>query len=437
MIVDCVFPSSSDVYSLKKPSNKISIHVNGAVSEAALCAYAYTPTTVPLPSRDDAAKMRTPEQKNHDWHLPVESSRKAWAKAGNFPQYVVLVKEEMVNSSKKKVTNFKNATIYLWRPGIVAIKGVPADWDFQVIGALTGDKKEDVYLTDETVTIRVDNPYTGDSFTVSLDGHYVGNDNYIVPKTFAEFYEKNPNYVRRWASKWLKKPEDSDEVRDWEQELLLYLHYLPETSKSRKPSDRHPKGCTDVIQCFDPYRQYGASERRFRNYLNICLHNRSLTMVGRQSKNPVYRRDNVIFGGDADTSDDVFLMDDEYIHKHSQVLSRRSEEECAHMERRMLVKHFMMYVLDEQPELYDTVLAISESGTLREAMEVLKVDEATFTRNRKRIIQLKDAFMDGGPVQKQRKPYKKRIKLQGALLPVGVSNENHASAVGDQERDDQ
>jgi len=54
-------------------------------------------------------------------------------------------------------------------------------------------------------------PYTGDPFTISADGHYIGQDGYAVPKDFAEFYEQQPNYVRRWASKWLHMAEEDDE----------------------------------------------------------------------------------------------------------------------------------------------------------------------------------------------------------------------------------
>lgn len=423
MIHDCVlvFPSRTDVYSLKKPQNNIKILIHGAVVEVALICFAYTPVLVPQLVRDQhmfPGKMASAKQHNHSYHLPVMSAQKAWV-ALEVPEFVVLVREEEVAGKSGKVTNviYKSATVYQWKPKVTVVHGHPDDWDFTIVGALTGTKDGDIYLVDETVTIRVDDkPYTGDPFAISVDGHYVGNDGYKVPKNFAEFYETQPLYVRRWSSKWLKKPEDTDEVRDWEQDLLLYLHYLPENSKARLPTDRHPQGCKDVIQCFDPYRQYGASERRFRNYLNICLHNRSLTIVGRQQKNPVYRRDNIIFGGADGADEDVFMADDEYIHSHSKDLEKKAEEQSGNVEKRLMVKHFMLYVLDHQPELYDTLLAISETGTLREAMETLEVDEATFTRDRKRIAQLKDAFMDGGPIQKQRKPYKKRLKIEGALL---------------------
>jgi hypothetical protein len=54
--------------------------------------------------------------------------------------------------------------------------------------------------------------------------------------------------------------------------------------------------------------------------------------------------------------------------------------------------------------LYGTVLAITETGTLRDAQELLQVDEGTLSRNRRRIAQLKNALLDAGPISKQCSP---------------------------------
>src|SRR5271155_4601850 len=67
-----------------------------------------------------------------------------------------------------------------------------------------------------------------------------------------------------------------------------------------------------------------------------------------------------------------------------------------------LVKRFMEYVLEHQPELYDTLLAIAETKTLLEAQEVLGIGDCVFTRDRKWLLQLKQAFEDGGPIRKHK-----------------------------------
>jgi hypothetical protein len=264
-----------------------------------------------------------------------------------------------------------------------------------------------------------------DDFSVTPDGHYRGTDGYIVPKDFAEFYTREPRYVRRWAAKWIHQSESSDVVRDLEQELLLYLHNLPETSKLRQPNERYTEGRSDVIQCFDPVRQYGASERRFRSYLKLCLQNKALTIRDRQNKNPIFRRDNQPYAG-IQSEDNVMTVDDNYIHNHSEILERKAEHAAANVENFLLVRRFIEFVNKTQPSLCGTLDAISQTGTLIETQKLLGVGEATLNRDRKRLIELRDAFMNGTPVPKQRKhrkPYKKRIKAtdsstNGALLVV-------------------
>jgi hypothetical protein len=408
-----------EFYNLKHPKHNLKLNIGGKVEDAAVIRFAYTPTDVPRKARDND-KMRSAKQWNNDYHQALLKTAKLWTGVIT-PAYAVLVREREVpftnargKTTAKTMSTYLNATIYLWQPGIITVEGQPEHWDFPIVGALTGSVVEDVYLVDETLTIRIEEkPYTGDKFHISEDGHYVSDiDNFIVPKNFMEFYTSYPMYVRRWASKWLHKTDPNDEdVRDWEQELLLYLHYLPETSKARKPNDRHPNGCTDVIQCFDPIRQYGASERRFRNYLNICLHNRSLTMIGRMKKNPAYRKDNLPFSAVADDDATTFTVDDEYLHAHSEYLTKRSEETVSTIDKKILVQNFIQYVNENEPSLSRTLQAIAETGTLREAMETLNVDEPAFTRDRKRIIALRESFLDAGPIPKQRKPYKKRDKL--------------------------
>jgi hypothetical protein len=247
-------------------------------------------------------------------------------------------------------------------------------------------------------------------FAVSRDGNFVGQDGFIVPKNFGEFYGWNPNYLRRWATKRLGHAEHRDAVRDLEQDLLLFLCSLPKTSKFRQPSEQHPNGCTDVIQCFNPARQYGASEPRWRSWLNLCLSNRASTIYHGQKKDAISRKDNVLFDPANDPAGGG--VDDEYLHGHSEILRRKSAEQAALVEKRLQANQLIDFVLEKEPRLYHTVLAISETGALRDAQEVLRVDETTFNRDLTRIIQLKDALIDGGPIPKQRKPYKRRTKVR-------------------------
>jgi len=255
-------------------------------------------------------------------------------------------------------------------------------------------------------------------FSVDPNGNFVGQDGFVVPKNFGEFYAKYPNYVRRWATKRLWQSKDRETVRDLEQDLLLFLYSLPETSKFREPSENHPKGCADVIQCFNPMRQYGANERRWRSWLNLCLSNRASTIYQRQKKDALSRKNNIALDAASDSAG--VSVDDEYLHRHSEILQRKSAAQSSAVEKRLLANQFIDFVLEKEPRLYGTVLALSETGTLRDAQELLQVDEGTFSRNRRRIAQLKDALLDGGPISKQRRPYRKRASRQGLRHLSGV-----------------
>ena len=65
-----------------------------------------------------------------------------------------------------------------------------------------------------------------------------------------------------------------------------------------------------------------------------------------------------------------------------------------------------------ESRLYGTVLPISETGTLRDAQEILQMHESTLSCNRRRSAQLKDALLDRGPISKHRRPYGIRGKVR-------------------------
>ncbi len=80
-----------------------------------------------------------------------------------------------------------------------------------------------------------------------VDGHYIGNDGFIIPKDFAEFDSRFPGYVRKWVRRHsgMARPEDVD---DWTQDLTIHLMALPAHSKFRE------QGKNDLVQTFNPER---------------------------------------------------------------------------------------------------------------------------------------------------------------------------------------
>ena len=53
-----------------------------------------------------------------------------------------------------------------------------------------------------------------DPFTV-VDGRYIGHDGFVVPKDFAEFYERYPRYVRNWVARRTDRSTPKPDIEDW------------------------------------------------------------------------------------------------------------------------------------------------------------------------------------------------------------------------------
>jgi hypothetical protein len=74
------------------------------------------------------------------------------------------------------------------------------------------------------------NTYKSDPFTIA-DGRYVGSDGFVVPKDFEEFFERFPDYVRKWVSKHADRSAPKEDLEDRKQDLLIHLLNLPQTHK--------------------------------------------------------------------------------------------------------------------------------------------------------------------------------------------------------------
>jgi hypothetical protein len=259
----------------------------------------------------------------------------------------------------------------------------------------------------------VDFDYTGDTFTISADGHYIGDDGFVVPRNFDEFYEKYPKYVLNWVKKRLNRFVVDEDVEDWTQDLLIHMRWLPQASKHRLPgANGRPEGCMDVVETFDPYQQYGASERRFRNYINFCLANKFNTVQSKRQKNPVCRPGNVAFGIALDEADPT-INSDEFIHANSQHLEAAADRVQKQHDDRLFTNQFKNYVRKEDPSVFPAIEALEACGPMGEAAEYMGVTEPEFARYRARLKQLGECFLKNQQAPKQRKPYKKRASTSG------------------------
>jgi hypothetical protein len=246
-----------------------------------------------------------------------------------------------------------------------------------------------------------------DPFTIK-DGRSVGSDGFVVPKDFAEFHERFPDYVHRWVSKHAATSASQGDIEDWTQDLLIHLSRLPLTSKYREA------GKEDIVATFDPLRHYGANEARFRSYINLCLANKFRTMHSKRMKDALCRPGNLSLGGEK--ADEDLCSVDELCHKHSAHL-RAAQKACQKQSHdRAFLQEFLNFVRREDAKALPTIEALMTTGTRGEAAYWLGIAELEFDRMQTRVRHLARCFVSGEPVPKQRRPYKKRSESSACEL---------------------
>lgn len=228
------------------------------------------------------------------------------------------------------------------------------------------------------------------------DGHYVGHDGFVVPKDFAEFYKRFPDYVHRWVIKHVGMSASREDIEDCTQDLIIHLSCLPQTSKYREA------GKEDIVATFDPLRHHGANEARFRNYINLCLANKFRTMHSKRMKDALCRPGN--FSVDGEKADQDLGFVDELCHKHSAHLraaQKASQKQCHDW---AFLQEFFNFVRREDAKALLTIEALMLNGTRGEAAYWLGIAEVEFDRMHTRVRHLARCFMNGEAVPKQRKP---------------------------------
>lgn len=211
--------------------------------------------------------------------------------------------------------------------------------------------------------------YKGDTFYIASDGHFIGEDGFVVPKDFDEFLNRYPKYIEGWVRRRLHGQGVEEDIEDWVQDLIIHMKYLPPKSKHRT------LGKSDVIETFDPFAQYGASERRWRNYVNYCLANKYNTIHGKKAKNPVCRAGNMSLV--AETNPEMHgEVTDEYIYSNSTYLADATDREEKKQKNKLLAHRFIEYVQTNEPDLFPVLEAVyvtgSSTDTIKEYCQTCK-----------------------------------------------------------------
>ena len=246
-----------------------------------------------------------------------------------------------------------------------------------------------------------------DLYTISEDGHFIGDDGFVVPRSFKEFFERHPWYVRgRVRQRWPNVT--SAEREDRENELLLFLMTLPEKSKFRAPGyNGLLLGCRDRIQTFSPDQAYGASKPRFFNYAKMILTNSCSSLSAKASSDPVQRYSTLsLYSLDPNG----LVIDEAYINALSGGGGAFGMIYDQVIENRILVDEFLRFVKTCNPELLAIIRAIQMTDTFVEAQHVLGFPSRLFTRARNRLVALYANFEKGTIPPRQRKVYRCRTK---------------------------
>ena len=414
------------VYSILNPKHNVKVHYDGQIVEAALVKFAYKPLKDGEfgPKRDNPSKMVPASTWNYWQTMPLRNGHHNAYRNTPVPQFAVLVEE---------IDKFRGVKLLTWNgqmtvtqeelnatPILAFLSGETAGGAYKLeTGVLVPAPQADIADPpadeDEVEDLPViapevaDAAYTGDPYRQDPEtGHFIGDDEFRVPRDFAEFTERFPRYIENWVKRRLGRNAVDMDVEDWAQDLTIHMFHLPEKSKHRLPgANGRPEGCKDVVETFNPARQYGASERRFRHYINNCLGNRFSTIQSKRQKNPICRAGNLSLASAMDP-DHLDLVDDEYVHANSEALSRQARLRAKQDEQKVRVGQLMDFIAKEDPAMLKVAVTLESTGTFGEAARDLGISEQELSRARNRLKQLGMCLENNQTVPKQRKPYKKR-----------------------------
>ncbi len=253
-------------------------------------------------------------------------------------------------------------------------------------------------------------PFKLDPFTIK-DGRSVGSDGFVVPKGFAEFHERFPDYVHRWVSKHAGRSASQEDIEDWTQDMLIHLSRLPQRSKYREA------GKNDIVATFDPLRHYGANEARFRNYINLCLMNKFRTMQSKRMKDALCRPGNLSLTTDWKETERN-QVDDEFCHRHSEHLRKRCQQQNRLWDERQSLAEFSEFAKREDSSVLPAMEAIAAVGTWDAVAEFLGITRADLHRMRSRLRQLGRSFVRNEPVPRKPRPYRRGVAIRLSSRPA-------------------
>jgi hypothetical protein len=231
------------------------------------------------------------------------------------------------------------------------------------------------------------------------NGHWVGNDGFIIPNNFIEFYERFPNYTEQWARKNIRRPAvyDRDDILDWGSELNLFLCSLPVNSIRRTSK------ITDVVGAFDPTKCHGCSRARFFTFINRALSNRFKTLWTKFQRDSLRRVDNEQLQEQGVESE----YDDSPAILPAVLDACCSSRELEHSEQSIFLEQYRNFVLAHDSTLVPLLDSVYQFNSLRKTRQHLGWTSTSLEHGMERLQVLAACFTNNTSIPVPRKRYRR------------------------------
>lgn len=206
------------------------------------------------------------------------------------------------------------------------------------------------------------------------------DDDFIVPATFSEFYDRYPKYVRTWLIRH-RCPQDL--LEDFEHDI--FEHFLTVSDNGRA------KGIHDRIMSFSGDRIGGKSAGKFFYYINLLLTRRYMILIDRRVREPISKRNTLsINNGDPDQSETYVpgsVTVEELYSKHGCTQAADLDMEKLSTDREF-INGFLAFLKKNEPELLASAAMFMNSNTMSEMAEEnsMAIKEVNKIKNRLKIM---------------------------------------------------
>lgn len=231
-----------------------------------------------------------------------------------------------------------------------------------------------------------------ETWSVDETGHYVGNDGFVCPKTFAEYIERFPNGVASHVSFYSKLPYHMHE------ELVANLHLFMVHRK--------------IVEKFDPAKRNGCSIRLFLDWIRFCLKRKSQTITNKWKTDALAHKMDMAINykfGTPNWLGFVAKVQDEATRDKAE---QQQEIISGGVNARQWLTKFRVFIADQRAQYLPVFDLRCKDLTYAEIAKELGVSSTTADNHMVNVRGLAKHFVSGTTpakrVRRVTKPYKRR-----------------------------